>query len=124
MIRKLEIAEQRIAELEAQLIGKEDDIRQLQQDVQYYRGIARQNEQVLKETGLDVWFSGNPDEVGDAITQITARFQRGEHMEMFEKLNKEHPILNSAWDKYMMALRLVGLDGTNDPDNFENSENN
>lgn len=119
MDRKLEIAEIRIADLEYQVAKLEGRILALNDDVQYYQGIARQNDQILKETGLDVWFSGNPADVGNAIEKLKARYKHGEHMEMFEALNKEHPILNDAWNKYMMALRLIGLDGTNNPETNE-----
>lgn len=115
MDRKLEIAEIRVAELEQSLVAAEERILAAQNDIQYYKGIARQQGQILKETGLEAWFSNNPEEIGETIQKIKDRYIRGEHMEMFERLNKEHPILNDAWNRYMMALRLIGLDGTNDP---------
>lgn len=116
LTHKLEVAEHRIVELEAELKAVSERLKSTQEDVQYYRGISQQYSSILNETGLNVWFSGNPDDVGDTIQKVKDRFIAGEHMEMFVRLNKEHPILNDAWSKYMMSLRLIGLDGTNNPE--------
>jgi len=122
MDRKLEIAEMRVADLEFQLLDAEERVQQWKDLLQKeeaknedLRVRVQTAANILEEAGLR---NSDGSLVFDQakINLIRERIERGRHMEMFVELNKTNPLLNDAWNKYMLALRLVGFDGTNTPE--------
>ncbi len=118
MDRKLEIAEMRVADLEFQLLDAEskiqmyrDMVKKLEDDNTELRSKVSLAAGIMTEVGLvneDHTLMWDPKDVA----QVKLGIQRGKHLEIFEKANKENPIINDAWNKYLMALRLCGLDET------------
>ena len=101
-----------IAGLEAENKHLNGLLSRAEEQVTYHRGIARQSEDILRETGLAAWFSGKPEDVAEQIEEIKSRYTKGQHMEIFEAVIKENPMVAAAWDRFMVSLRLCGYDGT------------
>jgi len=120
MDRKLIAAENHIVGLEFQLEAAEN------QRLALLERITSLEEQ-LSDARLHIATAGNVlEEVGlrnsdgtlnydiDKIVEVRMRLERGTHLEIMEKANKENPMIADAWNRYMAALRLCGQDGSND----------
>jgi hypothetical protein len=119
MDRKLETAEMRIAELEFALLESES-AKELWKS--QYEASTKQNEElrtrismaagIMTEVGLvnsDQTLMLDPADV----KVVKERLDRSKHLEIFEAANRANPMVNDAWNKYLMALRLCGFDNTN-----------
>lgn len=107
---KLLIADKRVAELEAKLAATNKDL-------EYYRRVARELTAGFGELGITVWSKSDVAVV--ASTEIKAakdHIEKGKHMTIFHNAIRDNPVVADAWKRFMMALRLVGLDGTNKPE--------
>lgn len=51
---------------------------------------------------IDRFGTVNAEQLRTAVDLI----QKGRHMDILVKANKEHPMVEDAWKRYMMALRL------------------
>lgn len=120
MDRKLEIAEIRVADLEFMLMDAESRVEQwrdqhsklleVKKDIEAQLNRAKD---ILYILGLTVDLRKPPNEDREKVNQFCDQQLKGAHMLVFEQANREYPLANDAWNRYMAALRLCGLDGQN-----------
>lgn len=119
MDRQLETAELKIAELELALVDSENS-------KEHWKNLYEDSEKrnidlrakvslaagIMTEIGLvndDHSLMWDPEDV----KEVKKRIDRSKHLEIFEAANRANPMVNDAWNKYLMALRLCGFDNTN-----------
>lgn len=108
---KLEDADDKIASLELEL-------KRVNRDLEYYRRVARKVTDSLNFLGISVWV-GEGETPLDHLAMLEnarRRIDMGKHMEIIQAANEANPLVNDAWNKYLVALRLCGFDGTKDDD--------
>lgn len=103
---------------DAKISALELDLKKTERDLEYYRRVARRLTDTVQELGLRVWVGelDAPQEYRIAVEQAKSRIEKGKHMEVFQASNDANPMVNDAWKKYMMALRLCGFDEVEKPD--------
>ena len=87
----------------------------LETNIDHYRARALELEALLKKTKLFDHLSQMEatSTFSEAdVVHVTTLIEKGAHMELFEEVSKENPILMDAWKRFMVTLRLTGMDGT------------
>jgi hypothetical protein len=65
---------------------------------------------LIASTGLAAHFSNTQKQNDELFEEITRIHRKGLHMEILERAIQENPLMQDAWNKVMLTLRLCGYD--------------
>ena len=88
----------------------------LERDINRLKGKELHYDELLKLTKMGVLINLNDADRAAWIEDFNRTYEKGTHMELFEKVSKDNPMLQDAWKKFMVALRLCGLDNKENND--------